>query len=130
MGMSQAQLALAPTDVLLKMPGVTDGSGDFHDSQLRVDVESRREIPWESDSDRDLYLAEFTGDPAQFCPRSVLRQVLARAARMNAFPKLGYELEFTLFNETPETLSAKGFEADTDVEATAVITDAASVSRL
>jgi MFS family permease len=34
----------------------------------------------------------------------------------------------------PETLgrdlSAKGFEADTDVEATAVITDAASVSRL
>jgi glutamine synthetase len=110
MGMSPAQLALDPTDVFLKMPGVTDGRGDFHDSQLRVDVDSRREIPWEAESDRGLYLAEFTGDPAQFCPRGVLRRILARAARMNAFLKLGYELEFTLFNETAETLSAKGFD--------------------
>lgn len=110
MGMSPAQLALDPTDVFLTMPGVTDGSGDFHDSFLRVDASSRREIPWESAGDRGLYLAEFSGDAQAFCPRSVLRRVLDRAAQMDLFPKLGYELEFTLFNETAETLSAKGFD--------------------
>jgi glutamine synthetase len=110
MGMSPAQLALDPTDVFLSMPGVTDGTGDFHDSLLRVDVASRREIPWEVEADKGLYLAEFTGDAAAFCPRSVLRRILARAAHMNCFPKLGYELEFTVFNETSESLAAKGYD--------------------
>jgi glutamine synthetase len=36
--------------------------------------------------------------------------VLERAARMDVFPKLGYELEFTLFNETAETLQEKDFD--------------------
>ena len=110
MGMSPAQLALDPTDVFLNMPGVTDGTGDFHDSLLRVDVDSCRDIPWEADSDKRLYMAEFTGDAQGFCPRSVLRRVLARAAERHFFPKLGYELEFTLFNETSETLSQKNYD--------------------
>lgn len=110
MGMSPAQLALDPTDVFLSMPGVTDGTGDFHDSALTVDTGSRREIPWEVPSDQGLYLAEFSGDAQAFCPRSVLRRVLDRAAAMDVFPKLGYELEFTLFNETAETLQAKQYD--------------------
>lgn len=40
MGMSQAHLALDSTDVFLSMPGVTDGTGDFHDSALTVDTSS------------------------------------------------------------------------------------------
>lgn len=110
MGMSPAQLALDPTDVFLDMPGVTDGTGDFHDSALTVDTGSRRAIPWEAPSDQGLYLAEFTGDAQAFCPRSVLRRVLDRAAAMDIVPKLGYELEFTLFNETAETLQAKQYD--------------------
>ncbi|GJI90412.1 glutamine synthetase [Rugamonas sp. R1(2021)] len=110
MGMSPAQLALDPTDVFLTMPGVTDGTGDFHDSFLRVDASSRRDIPWEADTDQGLFLSEFTGDAEAYCPRSVLRRVLARAAAMNCFPKLGFELEFTLFNETAETLKEKGYD--------------------
>ncbi|GAA6140966.1 glutamine synthetase family protein [Hydrogenophaga sp. 5NK40-0174] len=110
MGMSPAQLALDPTDVFLEMPGVTDGTGDFHDSVLAVDATSRRSIPWEALSDQGLYLAEFTGDAKAFCPRSVLGRVLERAAGMGIVPKLGYELEFTLFNETPETLQAKQYD--------------------
>lgn len=110
MGMSPAQLALDPTDVFLSMPGVTDGTGDFHDSALTVDPTSRRSIPWDVPSDQGLYLAEFSGDAQAFCPRSVLRKVLDRAAAMDCFPKLGYELEFTLFNETAETLQAKQYD--------------------
>lgn len=110
MGMSPAQLALDPTDVFLDMPGVTDGSGDFHDSVLRVDTDSRRDIPWEAEGDKSLYLAQFTGDAEAFCPRSVLRRVLARAATLDCFPKMGYELEYTLFNETSDTLAQKGYD--------------------
>lgn len=110
MGMSPAQLALDPTDVFLDMPGVTDGTGDFHDSMLRVDRDSRREIPWETPSDAGLYLAQFTGEAEAFCPRSLLRRVLERAAGLGCFPKMGYELEYTLFNETSETLAQKGYD--------------------
>lgn len=110
MGMSPAQLALDPTDVFLDMPGVADGTGDFHDSMLRVDPESRRDIPWEAEVDKGLYLAQFTGEAEAFCPRSLLRRVLARAAALDCFPKMGYELEYTLFNETAQTLADKGYD--------------------
>jgi glutamine synthetase len=46
MGMAPAQLALDPTDEMLEMPGVTDGTGDFHDDPLIVDPTSARRIPW------------------------------------------------------------------------------------
>jgi len=110
MGMAPAQLALDPTDEILEMPGVTDDSGDFHDSLLRVDLESRCAMPWEAPGDETLYLAEFTGDAEAFCPRSTLRRVLARAETMGIVPKYGFELEFTLFNETTESLAEKGYD--------------------
>ena len=110
MGMSPVQLALDPTDEIMAMPGVTDDAGDFHDSIIRVDQDSRREIPWEGKGDRALYLAEFTGDAQAFCPRSLLRQVLRRSADIGFVPKVGYELEFTLFNEDAVSLAEKGFD--------------------
>ncbi|WP_230969581.1 glutamine synthetase family protein [Nitrogeniibacter aestuarii] len=117
MGMSPVQLALDPTDEIMHMPGVTDDEGDFHDSQLRVDPDSLRHIPFEVDSDSVLYLAQFTGDAAEFCPRTVLRRVLARATEMGFAPKLGFELEFTLFDESAESLRTKGFDGLTTATA-------------
>ena len=61
MGMAPAQLALDPTDEILDLPGVTDDTGDFHDSMLKVDESTRCEMPWERPEDASLYLAEFTG---------------------------------------------------------------------
>ena len=110
MGMAPAQLALDPTDEILDLPGITDESGDFHDTLLTVDPASRCDMPWEAEGDGALYLAEFTGDAAQFCPRNVLRRVLDRAAEMDLFPTYGFEQEFTLFNETSESLKEKGFD--------------------
>lgn len=110
MGMSPVQLALDPTDEILAMPGVTDDAGDFHDSIIRIDPDSRRYIPWEAERDRALYLAEFTGDAQAFCPRSLLRRVLGRSADMGLVPKIGYELEFTLFNENAKSLAEKNFD--------------------
>lgn len=109
MGMAPAQLALDPTDVLLNLPGVNDASGDFHDDPLRIDPASARRLPWSKPGYDLLVLSNFTGETAELCPRSILTKVLARAADAGLFPKYGMELEYTLFNETPESARAKGY---------------------
>ncbi len=109
-GMSPVQLALDPTDKIMEMPGVTDDKGDFHDCELRVDPASRVTMPFEAPADSGLYLAEYTGDAAGFCPRGLLRRVLERTLAAGFVAKIGFEIEFTLFDETPASLAAKGYE--------------------
>ncbi len=109
MGMAPAQLALDPTDAMLAMPGVNDAQGDFHDDTLVLDPASARRLPWSKPGLDLLVLANFTGPSAQLCPRSLLSSVLARAARAGIHPKYGMELEYTLFDETPESARAKGY---------------------
>lgn len=110
MGMAPAQLALDPTDEILPIPGVTDDSADFHDSVLSVDKNSLRTIPFEREEDSQLYLANFTGDAEGLCPRTILSKQLERAESLGLRPFYGFEQEFTLFNETSETLSSKQFD--------------------
>ena len=107
MGMAPAQLALDPTDVLLPIPGVTDDSGDFHDATLALDPATVRRLPWSKPGHDLLVLSNFTGAAADLCPRAILRRVLDRAEASGFVPKYGMELEFTLFDETPETARAK-----------------------
>ena len=109
MGMAPVTLALDPTDVILNLPGVTDEAADFHDTPLIVDRGSARNIPWEAPGHDLLLLSQYSGDAAGMCPRALLARVLERAAAMGITPKYGLELEFTLFDETAESLAAKGF---------------------
>ena len=109
MGMAPAQLALDPTDVLLTIPGVNDDSGDFHDDPLAVDPTRIRRLPWSKPGHDLLVLSNFTGASAELCPRSILKSVLARAGAAGFVPKYGMELEYTLFDETPESARAKGY---------------------
>ena len=110
MGMAPAQLALDPTDEILPIPGVTDDSADFHDSVLRVDKDSQTTMPFERQEDAQLYLAEFSGDSAGLCPRTLLRRQLERAESLGLKPFYGFEQEFTLFNETSESIATKEFD--------------------
>jgi glutamine synthetase len=109
MGMAPAQLALDPTDEMLEMPGVTDGSGDFHDDPLIVDPSSARRIPWAKPGHDLLLLTNYSGETAAICPRSILRSVLERVGATGYVPKYGMELEYTLFDETAETAREKGY---------------------
>ncbi len=109
MGMAPAQLALDPTDVHLNLPGVNDDGGDFHDDPLRIDPSSARRLPWSKPGHDLLVLSNFTGASADLCPRSILTKVLSRVAEAGIVPKYGMELEYTLFNETPESAQAKGY---------------------
>lgn len=109
MGMAPAQLALDPTDAMLTIPGVNDDSGDFHDDPLVLDPASVRKLPWSKPGHDLLVLSNYTGASAEICPRSILKKVLARAENAGFVPKYGMELEYTLFDETPESARAKGY---------------------
>lgn len=109
MGMSAAQFALDPADVMLTIPGVNDDKGDFHDDPLQIDPDSIRRLPWSKPGYDLLVLSNYVGASAKFCPRAMLKSVLARAAEAELFPKYGMELEYTLFDETPESAKAKGY---------------------
>jgi len=56
-----------------------------------------------------LFLAEFVGTAEQVCPRATLRRVLQRAAGMGYSTSAAAEFEFFVFNETPESVRAKGY---------------------
>lgn len=109
MGMAPAQFALDPTDALLTIPGVNDDKGDFHDDPLVVDPASARRLPWSKPGHDLLVLSNYSGASAEICPRSILRKVIARAGAAGFVPKYGMELEYTLFDETPESAQAKGY---------------------
>ncbi len=109
MGMAPAQLALDPTDIMLNMPGVNDSTGDFHDDPLVLDATSVRRMPWSKPGYDMLVLSNYTGASAAMCPRAMLRRVIDRAAGLGLVPKYGMELEYTLFDETPESARAKGY---------------------
>jgi glutamine synthetase len=109
MGMSPVTLALDPTDEMLTIPGVSDGSSDFHDDPLVVDPSTVRRLPWSKPGHDLLVLANYSGSTAEFCPRALLKRVLRRVGEAGFSPCYGMELEYTLFDETPESARAKGY---------------------
>jgi glutamine synthetase len=109
MGMSPVTFALDPTDVVLNIPGVSDEASDFHDDPLVVDPATVRRLPWSKPGYDLMVLSNYGGATSDLCPRSILSRVLARAADAGFVPKYGMELEYTLFDETPESALAKGY---------------------
>ena len=88
------------------------GSADtgFADILLRPDLATFRIVPWEPASAAvvcDVYSEH--GDPVAVSPRTVLRRVLDRAAKLGYTAAMAVELEFRIFREDQETLRAKHF---------------------
>lgn len=109
MGMSPVTLALDPTDVVQVIPGVSDDTSDYHDDPLIVDPASARRLPWSKPGYDGLVLSNYSGATSDLCPRSILTRVLDRVSAAGFQPRYGMELEYTLFDETPETAKAKGY---------------------
>ncbi|HSG89972.1 MAG TPA: glutamine synthetase family protein [Pseudomonadales bacterium] len=89
----------------------------FPDARFRLDAATERHLPGE---DTPFFLADFVADDVldegvagtrlhPICPRSRLKAVLARAGRMGFAAKMGFEYEFFVFRETPDSLRAKGY---------------------
>jgi glutamine synthetase len=79
----------------------------YPDAQVRLLPETCRALPLEGDM--LLFLGEFSGAAEQVCPRAVLRRVLERAAGLGYSASAAAEFEFFVFNETPESVRAKGY---------------------
>jgi glutamine synthetase len=92
-------------------PPVTGWHSGYPDAHAVLDPSTARLIPWEPGT--AAMLADFRdaeGGPHPACPRSLLRRVIERAAGLGYSAKLGCELEFFMFRETPASLHEKGFQ--------------------
>ncbi len=79
----------------------------YPDASVRIIPSSCRELVLEDN--QLLFLAEFSGAAEVICPRAVLRRVLEKAANMGFDAYAALEYEFFVFDETPESVRAKGF---------------------
>ena len=82
----------------------------YPDAEVRLDLSTYREIPWENSV--PMFLGEFVeteNKPLEICPRQVLKKVCSKAEKMGLHPRMGCEYEWFNFCETPASLSAKSF---------------------
>ena len=80
----------------------------FPDAKVRVIPESCRDLPLESNM--LLFLCEFEPPADRFCPRGVLRRVIERCEAAGFKPYGSVEYEFFVFDETPQSVRAKGYK--------------------
>lgn len=78
----------------------------YGDAQVHILPETCRELP---DENTVLFLAEFADEAEAICPRGLLRRVIQRAANQGFQVEAACEFEFFLFEESPDSVRAKGF---------------------
>ncbi|HWA12529.1 MAG TPA: glutamine synthetase [Burkholderiales bacterium] len=79
----------------------------YPDAEVRLLPHTCREIPIEGDM--LFFLGEFTEAAKAPCPRGVLRRVLAKAKKMGYEVYAGFEYEYFVFDETPDSVRAKHY---------------------
>ncbi len=97
-------------DALYDNAAVTGWATGYPDTLALLDPKTLRTIP--SEPGVAALLCDFHVSPTKphpACPRSLLKKVLARAAKQGFEAKVGAEFEFFLFKETRETIASKNF---------------------
>ena len=79
----------------------------YPDAPVRIIPDSCRDLPFENDM--LLFIAEFTDQAAEVCPRNLLKKVIQRAHKMGFDAFAALEYEFFVFQETPHSAREKGF---------------------
>ena len=79
----------------------------YPDAPVRLLPETCRALPWEEPM--LFFLGEFSDAGEKICPRGVLRRVLDRGRRMGYEVYAGFEYEFFVFKETPDSVREKHF---------------------
>lgn len=97
-------------DTLMDCYTVSGWQTGYSDVVLVPDLATLRPVPWEPG--HALVLCDVVntdGSQVAVSPRTVLVEQAARAAALGYRVTAGYELEFYLFRETPESAAAKGY---------------------
>jgi len=103
-------------DVLYDHPGYTGWHTGFPDARYRLLTATER---WLEAENCPFFLGEFvatepgpvseqTGEHP-LCPRTLLRRLLEQLARQGLRLKAGFEYEFFVFRETPQSVRDKGY---------------------
>jgi glutamine synthetase len=79
----------------------------YPDASVRIIPSSCRDIVFEDN--QLLFIAEFSKEAEAICPRSVLRRVLEKGLSMGYDAYAALEYEFFVFDETPDSVRAKGY---------------------
>lgn len=79
----------------------------YPDASVRIIPSSCRDIVFEAN--QLLFMAEFSQGAEAICPRALLRRVLNKALVMGYDAYAALEYEFFVFDETPDSVRAKGF---------------------
>jgi glutamine synthetase len=79
----------------------------YPDAPVRIIPDSCRALPFEDEG--LFFLCEFSPPADALCPRGVLRRVLERGRQLGFEPYVGFEYEFFVFEETPESVRAKHY---------------------
>ena len=83
----------------------------FPDVDFRIDLSTRRALPYEGHT--PFFLCELVPRENEahhgICPRNILRRVLAKARDMGLAASLGFEFEFFVFKETPQSAREKNY---------------------
>ncbi len=88
----------------LKVAGWHNG---YEDAPVGLDLGTLRRVPFEPDT--AMLIGSFTGAYAEVCPRTALQRIAAKGRAMG-FEALGsLEYEFFVFDETPDSVRAKGY---------------------
>ena len=87
---------------------VYDGSATYGSEACEVDSPSGRAYPFEPDA--QFYIADFVGPSKALSPREVLKRQIAKAEALGFRARAAFECEFTVLNETAESLRAKNYE--------------------
>ena len=85
----------------------------FEDAPLALLPHTLRTLPDKYNT--VVCLAEFSQKYRSLCPRSLLRSVCDWADSLGFYPYSGVELEFSIFNETPESIRQKQFKQPTPI---------------
>lgn len=80
----------------------------YPDAPVRVLPQSCRELPFEENG--LLFLGEMSGPGEAVCPRGLLRRVLDKAKSMGIEVFSGFEYEFFIFNESPQSARDKQYQ--------------------
>ncbi len=97
-------------DVLYDNAKVTGWHSGYPDAHAMIDLDTFRVMPAEPDT--AAFLVDFVekdGNAHPACPRSLLKRILAEAAKKGYTASFGAEFEFWVFKETPESLHEKDF---------------------
>src|SRR5687767_10575576 len=82
----------------------------YPDAPAKVDLSTFRKIPWENDI--PFFLCELVHEkenPADVCPRNLLKKIIAQADKAGYVPYFSQEFEWFNFEETPQSSAEKKF---------------------